>query len=49
MLEAIKEWEKPKEGFSYMTCAGMYMQYNFDRERHKKEIESIIEKLQHIV
>ena len=45
MLEAIKEWEKPKEGFSYMTCAGMYMQYDHDRAKHKKQIEDIIEKI----
>ena len=48
-LEKIKEWPAPQsgagEGLGPLAGVGMYHQYNFDRGKHREQIEELIKKI----
>jgi len=48
-LEKIKEWPELTlgvgEGLGQLGAAGMYLQYTFDRNEHKRQIEELIKKI----
>ncbi len=49
MIGEIKEWPEPQEGageeLGPLAGAGMYMQYEFDRKKHKEQLSDLEEKL----